>query len=111
MNILDRVSQSRQLMDENKLTDEIKAEFAKETVVVHAYNYVYEFVKTLSETVMIDPKKINYSIFNNIPANVEKVEKDNPAILFKAIKNEVELSNIRKSHMKTVLHLPNLCTG
>lgn len=84
-------------MDENKLTDEIKAAFAKEIVVVHPYNDVYEFVKTLSETVIIDPKKINYVIFNNIPANVEK---DNPTILFKAIKNEVKLSNISKSHIK-----------
>lgn len=89
-------------IDESKLNDEIKAEFAKETIVIHPYNDVYEFVKGLgaNETVMIDPRKINYAIFNNIPLNVKRVEKDNPTILFKAVKNEVELANIRKSHIK-----------
>ncbi|MGB5824539.1 MAG: aminopeptidase P family protein [Proteocatella sp.] len=89
-------------IDANKLNDEIKAEFAKEAVEIHPYNNVYEFVKSLGEdeTVMIDPKKINFAIFNNIPVNVKKVEKDNPTILFKAIKNEIELANIRKSHIK-----------
>lgn len=89
-------------IDESKLNDEIKAEFAKVTVSVHPYNDVYEFVKGLSEneTVLIDPTKINYAIFNNIPKNVNKVEKANPTIMFKAVKNEIELANIRKSHIK-----------
>ena len=89
-------------IDENKLGEDIMAEFAKENVVIHPYNDVYEFIKTIEkdQAVMVDPKKINYSIFNNIPSEVKVIEKDNPTIMFKAIKNEVELENVRKSHIK-----------
>lgn len=89
-------------IDENKLTSEIKAEFVKENVQIHNYNHIYEFVKGFNDadTILIDPRKINYAIYNNIPAESRKVENANPTILFKAIKNEVELRNIRESHIK-----------
>ncbi|MGL6107523.1 aminopeptidase P family protein [Romboutsia sp.] len=89
-------------IDENKLTSEIKVELAKENVTTHPYNHIYEFVKGFndSDTILIDPGKINYAICNNIPSASSKVESPNPTILFKAIKNKVELKNIRESHIK-----------
>ena len=55
---------------------------------------------------MIDPGKLNYALFNNIPENVKTVEKRNPAILMKAIKNPVEIENIRKAQIKdSVAHV------
>ena len=53
-----------------------------------------------NEIVLIDTSKVNYAIYNNIPSNVLKIEERNPSILFKSIKNEVELKNIRNSHIK-----------
>ena len=52
------------------------------------------------EAVLLDINKVNYSIYNNIPKNVRKIEKENPTMLFKAIKNEVEINNIRNCHIK-----------
>ena len=55
---------------------------------------------------MIDPGKLNYALFNNIPENVKTIEKRNPAILMKAIKNPVEIENIRKAQIKdSVAHV------
>ena len=89
-------------VDENKLNDEIKAEYAKENVEYRPYNDIYEFVKTIDskEKVLLSGGKINYAILNNIPEDVEKIDRHNPALFFKAVKNEVELENIRKSHIK-----------
>ena len=89
-------------VDESKLTDEIKTELGKENTIIKPYDEVYEFVKTLeeNEVVLIDPSKVNYAVYNNIPKNIQKIEKDNPTVMFKAIKNEVELNNIRNSHIK-----------
>ncbi|MEG0108685.1 MAG: aminopeptidase P family N-terminal domain-containing protein, partial [Lachnospiraceae bacterium] len=80
-------------MDEHKLNDEIKAEFEKVNVVVNPYNDIYDFVKTfhLDETILIDPRKLNYAIYNNIPKDIATVEAPNPTILFKAVKNTVEI--------------------
>ena len=95
-------------IDERKLDDELKARFAKDGVNLHPYNDIYEDVKKFGSdaVVMIDPAKLNYALFNNIPENVKTVEEQNPAILMKAIKNPVEIENIRKAQIKdSVAHI------
>lgn len=89
-------------IDESKLNDEIKAELNKENVKIKNYNDVDKFVKEIDENqvVLLDPSKVSYSIYNNIPKNVQKIESINPTIMFKAIKNQIELKNIRNSHIK-----------
>lgn len=89
-------------IDESKLNDEIKAELNKENVKIKNYNDVDKFVKEIGENqvVLLDPSKVSYSIYNNIPKNVQKIESINPTIMFKAIKNQIELKNIRNSHIK-----------
>ena len=95
-------------IDERKLDDNLKALLKKEGVNLHPYNAIYEDVKQLpaGTTVMVDKSKLNYAIFNNIPASVHVVNKRNPAILMKALKNPVEIENIRKAQIKdSIAHL------
>ncbi len=95
-------------IDENKLSAEIKADLAKAGVNLHPYNAIYEDIKKLSEdsTVLIDPDRLNYALYNNIPAACKKVEMMNPSIRMKAEKNETELANIRKAQIKdSVAHV------
>lgn len=89
-------------IDKNKIGEDIRAELSKENVQIKGYEEVYEFIKNIdeNEVVLIDTSKVNYAIYNNIPSNVQKIEERNPSILFKSIKNEVELKNIRNSHIK-----------
>lgn len=89
-------------VDESKLNEEILNELAKENVQIKPYNDVYEFVKNIDKTekVLLDGTKLSYTIYNNIPCEVEKVDEFNPVMFFKAQKNEVELENIRNSHVK-----------
>ena len=89
-------------IDKNKLDDNILNELKKENVKIQSYDYIYEFVKEIkeNEVVLLDPQKVNYSIYNNIPKNVQKIEIHNPTRDFKCIKNKVELENIRQSHIK-----------
>ena len=89
-------------IDKNKIGEDIRAELSKENVQIKGYEEVYEFIKKIeeNEVVLIDTSKVNYAIYNNIPSNVQKIEERNPSILFKSIKNEIELKNIRNSHIK-----------
>lgn len=89
-------------IDKNKIGEDIKSELSKENVQIKGYEEVYEFIKNIdeNEVVLIDTSKVNYAIYNNIPSNVQKIEERNPSILFKSIKNEIELKNIRNSHIK-----------
>ena len=95
-------------INEKKLSAEIKEALAKDGVVLHPYNNIYEDIKKLEdgEVILIDPGKLNYALYSNIPENVVKVEKRNPEELFKAMKNPVEIENIRKAQIKdSVAHV------
>ena len=89
-------------IDDNKLNDEIINELNKENVIIKPYNDIYEFVKTIDEkeNVLLDDEKVNYSIYNNLPNEVKKINGLNPTMNFKAVKNSIELENIRNSHLK-----------
>ncbi|MGH4139873.1 aminopeptidase P family protein [Clostridium sp.] len=89
-------------IEESRLDISVKEALAKDGVVFRYYNDIYEFVKGFKaeDVVLIDPERINYALYKNIPAKIKKIEADNPTILFKAIKNPVELANIEKAHIK-----------
>ncbi|MCT8977726.1 aminopeptidase P family N-terminal domain-containing protein [Clostridium sp. CX1] len=90
-------------INENKLSDEIKSDLIKNGVTnFHPYNDVYEEAKkfTASDVLLIDPVRMNYALYNNIPKDVKKIEKENPCVLFKAMKNPTEIKNIKNAHIK-----------
>lgn len=92
-------------INESKLSDEIKEVLAKDTIILHPYNDVYSFVKKINsnEVILLDPARLNFALYNNIPACVKKIEQINPCILFKATKNEIEIENIKKAHIKDAI--------
>ena len=87
-------------VNDAKLNDQIHEELAKNKVTIHPYNDIYEDIKKLGadSTALIDPMKMNYALYKNIPCNI--VEAANPTILMKAMKNNVELENIKEAHIK-----------
>ena len=89
-------------IDEKKLNEAAKALLAENNITIKPYNDIYEAIKEIpaGESVMIDPMKMNYALYNNIPEGVAKIEHQNPTILMKAMKNEIELKNIREAHIK-----------
>ena len=95
-------------IDETKLNDELKSELAEIGVAIHPYNDVYADTKKIpaGETILIDPARLNYAIYSNIPEGVAKVEERNPEVLFKAMKNPKEIENMRIAQIKdSVAHV------
>ena len=89
-------------IDESKLDDELKASLSKDGVHLHPYNDIYEDIKKLDAdtTLLLDKVRLNYALYKNIPEQVTIVDVQNPEILFKALKNETEIENIRKAQIK-----------
>lgn len=95
-------------INENKLDEEMKAQFAGDGVILHPYNDIYEDVKKIAkeESVLVDPVRLNYALYSNLPGEVKKIEQRNPEVLFKAVKNPVEIANIREAQLKdSVAHV------
>ena len=87
-------------VDEKKLNGELRKMLAGNNVNVHPYNEIYEDAKKIdaSSVALIDPMKMNYALYRNLPCKV--VEGANPTILMKAIKNDAEIKNIKNAELK-----------
>lgn len=95
-------------IDENKIDGPLRDALAADGVSLCSYHDIYEDMKKLKEesVLLLDESKLNYALYKNIPEKVKKINKPNPEILMKAMKNEVEVSNIRKAQLKdSVAHV------
>ena len=89
-------------IDENKLDEQMLANFRENAVAVHAYDDIYAFVKTIpaDACVMLNTGVVNYAITQNLKKEIRIIDCPNPSQLMKARKNEIELENNRKAHIK-----------
>ena len=85
-------------IDKNKLDENVKAYLKENDIAVYDYNKIGEEVKKLGGHVLIDPDNLNYGIYNLLKA--KKVESMYPSTKMKAIKNKVEIKNIKEAHVK-----------
>lgn len=95
-------------MDKDKLSTEEQNALEKDGIIFRPYNDIYEDIKELKkeDRLLLDPMRINFKIYSNIPEGVKKVKAQNPEILFKAMKNDVEIENIRKAEIKdSIVHI------
>lgn len=95
-------------IDETKPDDAVLENLKANNVTIHPYNDIYDAVKAYGagDAVMIDPGNLNYALYNDLSEDVRKIEQANPEILFKAVKNETEIANIRQAQLKdSVAHI------
>ncbi|MBQ0065336.1 MAG: aminopeptidase P family protein [Firmicutes bacterium] len=85
-------------IDASRLDTESKALFDQFNVVVKDYDQIYEDVQQLSGNILVDPANVNSRIVFSLKGNT--IEMQDPIILLKAMKNEVELASTRKAHIK-----------
>lgn len=79
-------------VQEEAVSAEVREELKKSGITILPYFQVYEDVKKLADedVVLLDEAVVNYTLFENIPAGVKKVDCVNPSKPMKAMKNRVE---------------------
>ena len=89
-------------VQEEVIDDALAAYLAKNKITTKPYDSLYDFVKGISsdEVVLMNTSVMNYRIVNNIPQNVKVIDAADPSVLLKAIKNPVQMENIRIAHKK-----------
>jgi len=75
-------------------------ELAKAGVTLKEYDDVYEYVKGIKGTVWADPSKANYKLIKNLSPDTDIRYGRNFTLLPKAVKNETEIDNMRRTHIK-----------
>ena len=89
-------------IDQRKLDISINQYLDSNEITVKSYNDIYDYVKSLRQKkVLINPNKVNYAIYKALESVNSTVIFDNdPTAILKAIKNDVEVKNIRFAHEK-----------
>lgn len=84
---------------ENACGEAVKAYLKENSAELLPYENIYEYAEGLSgKRVLIDERRVNYRIFTLLNG-CEIIDGENPAALLKAVKNPVEIENIRNAHL------------
>ena len=81
---------------------EIREALAEDGVRLQPYSGIYSYANRLKRdrTVMLDPKRVNVRLLTGIPTGVKVIERPDPTLQMKAVKNETERENFRKAHLE-----------
>lgn len=87
-------------IDKNKLSNEDQIKLNNEDIKIDEYNNIFEDVKDIKNSVILDPNKVSGYIYTLINENVEVIEALNITTKLKAIKNSIEIENLKKCQIK-----------
>lgn len=84
------------------LNEEVQAYCRENQILIREYLEVYDYVENISveKKVLLDKNIVNFRIFQSLKEEVPVIQDKNPTEWMKAVKNQTELSNIRKAHVK-----------
>mgnify|MGYP005804036625 CR=1 FL=1 len=88
--------------NEAAFDEECRSALEADGVKLLPYNNIYLWIGRIGagSTVMLDGGKVNYALRAGIPEGVKVVDTVSPTLMAKAVKNPVEMENIRKAHLK-----------
>ncbi|ELC8455215.1 aminopeptidase P family protein [Clostridium perfringens] len=87
-------------VDKSKFTSKMEEELLNEGVTLKSYDEIGNAISNLEGKILIDPNKISAYLYECIKDKNNIVEFGNITNKFKAIKNEVELDNLRKCQVR-----------
>lgn len=88
-------------IDSKKIDSMVEKYINDNNIIVKPYFEFYEAIKVLKDkNILVDLNKINYTTYSSFKDRNKIINKANPTLLFKAIKNETEINNIKEAHIK-----------
>ncbi|MBT3177371.1 MAG: aminopeptidase P family protein [Desulfobacula sp.] len=96
-------------ISKEKVNDELVNELSLDAIDIFEYEDIYtELLKIEDDqSIIVDPANTNYQLYQSINKKCKIVEKPNPAIALKAIKNDIQISHLRQTLIKDGLAVVN----
>lgn len=91
--------------EESRFEPALKERLTAEGIKIKPYEQIYETAGQLHETtVLVDPKRVNLRMYMLLcecsACGVRLVEKENPTVLMKAVKNPAEIEQLKAVHIE-----------
>ncbi|WP_462270026.1 aminopeptidase P family protein [Desulfobacter sp.] len=92
----------RLFIDPAKVSPTLGAELEADGVVLFGYEAFYDTIQALDKQskVLLDPESVSDFIYQSIGMRADIIERSNPSVMFKCLKNEVQISHIRDTAVK-----------
>ena len=87
-------------INEEKVTNDDKRTLEAQGVTLKSYNDIYEDIKNVVGSIIIDGAKVNGKLYSLISEDVKIIENLNITTSLKAVKNEVEIKNMEVSQVR-----------
>ena len=97
-------------VDPDKVSDEARRVLTETNIQLREYTEVYDFLKEFSgkAAIIYDPERTNVSLVRSIGPDVRRIEAEGLVAPLKAVKNSVEIDNIRDCYVKDSVALVKL---
>lgn len=87
--------------DKSKFNEQQIEALAKEGVILMDYENVFACLKEMRvDAVLLDEENISFALKNALSTDVRIVDKTNPELYMKAVKNQTEIANLKNAHIK-----------
>lgn len=88
-------------VQEKAVSGEVRRELEKNGVELCSYGALFEEIASLrGQTILLERKKVSYSVCESIGADNRIIDNMNPCAVMKVVKNETEIENMKKAHLK-----------
>ncbi|MBS6643635.1 MAG: aminopeptidase P family protein [Clostridiaceae bacterium] len=88
-------------IQEQVLNHEVRTYLSGLGVTVKPYEDVYDFVKSCrNKAVLLEKGKANFAVCSLLDSSNKIIDSMNPTVMAKAVKNPVEVENMKKVHIK-----------
>ncbi|NBJ93157.1 aminopeptidase P family protein [Parablautia muri] len=85
-------------------TEDLKKYLAKNNVTLRPYDSFYAYIPEIhKEKVLLCKERVSCRLLKELSEDVNVVDKANPTSFMKAVKNQVEMENLRKAHLKDAI--------
>ena len=89
-------------LQEEILDEKLRAYLNENHITTRSYDAIYEYVLDIpaNAKVLLSAGQVNYRIVSSLNEDITIIDKPNPTLLMKAVKNQTEVDNTRAAHVK-----------
>lgn len=89
-------------LQEEIVDEKLRAYLNENHITTRSYDAIYEYVLDIpaNAKVLLSAGQVNYRIVSSLNEDITIIDKPNPTLLMKAVKNPTEVDNTRAAHVK-----------
>lgn len=87
-------------IDRSKLSDTDTETLSNAGIQTADYERLFEVISQIDGTILLDPKRTCFAVYDSFPDDANILEDTNPSTLLKAVKNKTEIESSRHTMVK-----------